>query len=85
MNNKIEKYIRKELKSEPKHCIKSLAYAAKEVGVEFDIKPMEVIRFMLGDKDIGWTHSYGFHTRYGRSIRYSFESRYNEIKDCYEI
>ena len=43
----------------------------------FELDPWDVLRFMLANEPLTGTHSYGFHTRYGRAVREHFSSIYH--------
>ena len=64
------------------HDANALAFAAEKTANLFsNVKPMQVIKFMLGDVPIGsFTHSYGFHTRDGRAMRVFFGAKYEEYE-----
>lgn len=82
MNKEILKYAKDE-DLDLKHSVDALSYAAiKTANLFSDIKPMEVIRFMLADVPIKghFTHSYGFHTREGRAMREFFSTKYHEYE-----
>ena len=66
----IENYIRKELGSEPKHNCEALAEAINHIADEVDYDSFALMQLLLENKPIDalHTHSYGFHTRNGRSL-----------------
>ena len=81
MNKEILNYV--ENKGwELEHDVDALAFAAEKTANLFsDVAPMKVIKFMLGDEPIGhFTHSYGFHTRDGRTMREFFGTKYEEYE-----
>jgi hypothetical protein len=49
-----------------------LLEATQETASIFDLDEWKVLRFMLANEPMAGTHSYGFHTRYGRAIRENF-------------
>ena len=53
-----------------------LLEAATETGATFELDPYQVLCFMVENKPMTGTHSYGFHTRYGRAIRDHFSFIY---------
>ena len=73
----IKNYIEKDLGKPMRHDPKTLLKATKETASEFELDEWSVLRFMLADEPIGWSHSYGFHTRYGRAIRDYFSCAYH--------
>jgi len=56
----------------PSHDPEMLLEATQETASIFDLDEWKVLRFMLADEPMLGTHSYGFHTRYGRAIRENF-------------
>ena len=59
------------------HDPEMLLEAATETGATFELDPYNVLCFMVENKPMTGTHSYGFHTRYGRAIREHFSSIYH--------
>jgi hypothetical protein len=53
-----------------------LLEAATETGATFELDPYQVLCFMVENKPMPGTHSYGFHTSYGRAIREQFSFIY---------
>jgi len=78
----IEKYIKEELDSEPKHDCEALANAIDDVANEIEyfceVPNYRLMQLLLENKPIDMlhTHSYGFHTANGREI-------INKVKDYY--
>ena len=58
------------------HDPEMLLEAATETGATFELDPYQVLCFMVENKPMLGTHSYGFHTRYGRAIRENFSFIY---------
>ena len=54
-----------------------LLEATQETAATFDLGEWKVLRFMLANEPVMHSHSYGFHTRYGRAIRDHFSFIYN--------
>lgn len=71
----IARYIR-ENHGELRHNPESLKVAAQKTARKYKLNTLEVFLFMIEDKPLCGTHSYGFHTRYGRAIRETFECEY---------
>ena len=78
----IEKYIRKDLGSEPRHDCKALANAITETSQQLVHDEEELMWLLLGDVPINslMTHSYGFHTANGREIIETIKSKYYEYE-----
>jgi len=67
---KITSYIEKDLGKEPKHNCGALAKAITKVAKLFKESEQELMYLLLENKPINgsYTHSYGFHTAYGREL-----------------
>ena len=78
----IEKYIRKELDSEPKHDCEALSEAINEVAYEVEFDSFRIMQLLLENKPIDalHTHSYGFHTANGREIINAIQNKYYEYE-----
>ena len=50
--------------------------AVQETANEFELDEWNLLRFMLANEPMSGTHSYGFHTAYGRAIREHFSFIY---------
>ena len=68
----IQDYIEVDLGHDMRHDPEMLLEATQETASIFDLDEWKVLRFMLADEPMLGTHSYGFHTRYGRAIRENF-------------
>ena len=73
----IQEYIEIDLGKDMRHDPEMLLEATQETASTFDLDEWKVIRFMLADEPMLGTHSYGFHTRYGRAIRENFSFIYH--------
>ena len=69
----IEKYIREDLDSEPRHNCEALAEAINYVS-------FALMQLLLENKPISalHTHSYGFHTHSGRDLIEGMQNAYYE-------
>jgi len=78
----IEKYIREDLESEPRHNCEALAEAINYVSHKVDYDSFALMQLLLEDKPISalHTHSYGFHTSGGRAIIESIKDKYYEYE-----
>jgi len=81
----IEKYIREELNSEPRHNCIALAEAINHVSNEVEYDSFALMQLLLENKPIDalHTHSYGFHTRNGRSLIEAMQNTYYEEVQFY--
>ena len=73
----IQNYIEINLGQPMRHNPEMLLEATQETASIFDLDEWRVLRFMLADEPMAGTHSYGFHTRYGRAIRENFSFIYH--------
>ena len=73
----IQDYIEVDLGHDMRHDPEMLLEATQETASTFDLDEWKVLRFMIADEPMLGTHSYGFHTRYGRAIRENFSSIYH--------
>jgi hypothetical protein len=72
----IKNYIEKDLGKPMRHDPEMLLEATQETASEFELDEWGVLRFMLANEPMSGTHSYGFHTAYGRAIREHFSFIY---------
>ena len=72
----IQDYIEVDLGQDMRHDPEMLLEATQETASTFDLDEWKVLRFMLADEPVMHSHSYGFHTRYGRAIREHFSFVY---------
>ena len=79
----IKEYIVNELGCEPRHNLYSLADAITDISEEQDIDEGKLMRLLLGNEPVGMSHSYGFHTRWGRFIIEETQNRYYEYEGDY--
>ena len=73
----IQDYIEVDLGQDMRHDPEMLLEATQETASTFDLDEWKVLRFMLADEPVMYSHSYGFHTRYGRAIREHFSFIYH--------
>ena len=73
----IQDYIEVDLGQDMRHDPCMLLEATQETASEFELDEWSVLRFMLADEPIGYSHSYGFHTSYGRAITEHFSFIYH--------
>jgi hypothetical protein len=80
----IEKYIKEELDSEPKHDCEALSEAINDVAYEIEFDSFTIMQLLLENKPIDalHTHSYGFHTANGREIINAIQNKYYEYESA---
>ena len=72
----IRDYIRIDLGQAIRHDPEMLLEALEETASVFDLDEWKLLRFILANEPMMFTHSYGFHTAYGRGIVDHFSSIY---------
>jgi len=73
----IQDYIEIDLGQPMRHDPEMLLEATQETASTFDLDEWEVLGFVLANEPMAGTHSYGFHTRYGRAIIDNFSFIYH--------
>ena len=78
----LKDYIVDELDCQPRHNLHSLADAITDIAEEQDLPHEEVMKLLLANEPTsnGMSHSYGFHTRWGRFIINEIQERYYEYE-----
>lgn len=61
---------------EPRHNVSAIVKACKHVGKQFKESPLDLFFLLIENKPITGTHSYGFHTGYGRELIQTIQSKY---------
>ena len=81
----IENYIINELGSKPRHNVEALAVAINHIADEVEYDSFALMQLLLENKPIDalHTHSYGFHTRNGRSLIEGMQNTYYEEVQFY--
>ena len=76
----VEKYIMRDLGFIPRHDCEALAAAITDMAEEINANEQELMELLLNNKPINslMTHSYGFHTRNGRTIINNLKGKYYE-------
>ena len=72
----IQDYIEVDLGKDMRHDPEMLLEATQETASSFDLDEWKVLRFVICNEPMAGTHSYGFHTRYGRAIIENFKFIY---------
>ena len=70
-------YVEVDLGQSLRHDPEMLLEATEETSAQFELDKWKVLRFMLANEPMQGTHSYGFHTAYGRAIREHFPFIYS--------
>ena len=73
----IQDYIGVDLGKPMRHDPVMLLEATQETASTFDLDEWKVLRLVLANEPILGTHSYGFHTAYGRAIIDNFTFIYH--------
>tara|TARA_B100001939_G_scaffold340853_1_gene349626 strand:- start:447 stop:686 length:240 start_codon:yes stop_codon:yes gene_type:complete len=73
----IQDYIEIDLGQPMRHDPEMLLEATQETASTFDLDEWEVLGFVLANEPMTGTHSYGFHTAYGRAIIDNFSFIYH--------
>ena len=81
----VEDYIVNELGKQSRHDTQALADAIVDIADEQDLGHDELMKLLLANEPTsnGMSHSYGFHTRWGRSIIDETQERYYEYEGNY--
>ena len=81
----IENYITTQLECKPRHNCEALAVAINHIADEVEYDSFALMQLLLENKPIDalHTHSYGFHTRNGRSIIEAMQNTYYEEVQFY--
>ena len=79
----LKSYIVDELDCQPRHDLYSLADAITDIAEEQDMDEGKLMRLLLANEPVGMSHSYGFHTRWGRFIIEETQNRYYEYESDY--
>ena len=73
----IKNYIEIDLGCALRHDPEMLLEATQETASTFDLDDWGVLRLVLANEPMTGTHSYGFHTAYGRAIIDNFSFIYH--------
>lgn len=76
----VKDYIENTLEQTPRHNCSVLAKAITKASKQFDQNEFDMMHLLLENRPIGgYTHSYGFHTAYGRELIESMHNYYYEF------
>lgn len=78
----VKDYIENTLNKVPKHNCKALAKSITKASKKFDQDENDMMQLLLYNKPIGgYTHSYGFHTAYGRELIETMQHYYYKFNN----
>lgn len=66
---------------QPRHNVSAIVKACKRVAKEVNEKPLDLFFLLIENRPLKGTHSYGFHTGYGRELINTIQSYYYSY-DC---
>ena len=76
-SKQVKDYIENELQSTPRHNLSALAKAITKASKQFNQDEFDMLYLLLENKPIGgYTHSYVFHTAYGRELIETMSNNY---------
>lgn len=83
-SKQVNDYIVNTLDQEPRHNCGALAKAITKANKEFNQDQIDMMHLLLENKPIGGhTHSYGFHTAYGRELIETMSNYYYQFSVVY--
>jgi hypothetical protein len=78
----VKDYIEITLGQTPRHSCSALAKAITKSSKKFDQDELDMMYLLLENKPIGgYTHSYGFHTAYGRELIETMQHYYYKFNN----
>ena len=78
----IKDYIVNTLEQEPRHNCSALAKAITKASKKFSQNQFDMMHLLLENRPIdGYTHSYGFHTAYGRELINTMQDYYYQFNN----
>jgi len=78
----VKDYIENTLGQTPRHNCSALAKAITRASKRFDQEETDMMHLLLENKAIGgYTHSYGFHTAYGRELIETMQDYYYKFNN----
>ena len=78
----VKDYIVKTLEQEPRHNCSALAKAITKASKKFSQDQFDMMHLLLENRPIdGYTHSYGFHTAYGRELINTMQNYYYQFNN----
>lgn len=78
----VKEYIENTLGQSPRHNCTALAKAITKSSKKFGQDQFDMMHLLLENRPIGcFTHSYGFHTAYGRELIETMQHYYYEFNN----
>jgi hypothetical protein len=78
----VKDYIENELQQIPRHDCSALAKAITKASKQFNQNEFDMMYLLLEDSPIdSYTHSYGFHTAYGRELINTMQDYYYKFNN----
>lgn len=78
----VKDYIVNTLEQEPRHNCSALAKAITKASKKFGQDQLDMMNLLLENRPIGgYTHSYGFHTAYGRELINTMQDYYYQFNN----
>ena len=78
----VNDYIVNTLEQEPRHNCSALAKAITKASKKFSQNQFDMMHLLLENRPIdGYTHSYGFHTAYGRELIETMKDYYYQFNN----
>ena len=79
-SKQIKDFIENELQLTPRHNLSALAKAITKSSKQFNQNEFDMMYLLLQNSPIdSFTHSYGFHTAYGRELINTMQDYYYEF------
>jgi Lhr-like helicase len=64
---------------QPRHNVKSLVLACRKLAKQEKVQAKDLFHLLIENSPMNGTHSYGFHTAYGRHLIETLQSYYYQI------
>ena len=77
--NQAEAYI-VENYGRPRHNVEFLVEACKRTAKEYGLNAVDLFFLLIENRPIQGTHSYGYHTGYGRELIETMQSHYHQLE-----
>lgn len=78
----VKSYIVNTLEQTPRHNCSALAKAITKASKKFGQNEFDMMYLLLENRPIdGYTHSYGFHTAYGRELIETMQNYYYQFNN----
>lgn len=78
-----QKYIKEYIKTnyeQLRHCPKAMKAALNMTAKQEGVSPVSLFHLVIENEPMNGTHSYGFHTAYGRHLIDTFAHYYHSTK-----